>query len=239
MKNKTAHPIGTYINMLTVTLGSLIGVLLQQSFPENIKAISFEAIGLGTLLIGILMSIKLPPNYILVLIFSLIFGGIFGELIKLDQFFINAGENIKALIGISDGNFTEGLITAFIIFCVGSMTIVGAIEEGVQGKRDLILTKSLLDGFTSIALASTYGIGVLFSIFPMLIVQGGITLAAKRAEHFFQEEIILVMSAVGGLLIIGIGFNLLGIGNINIENLLPSLLMAGFGAWIHPKVIPK
>ena len=231
MKKGTNWPIGTFINISTVIVGSTIGLLLQQSFPENIKSITFEAIGLGTILLGVLMSIKLPSDYILVLIFSLILGGIAGEIIRLDQLLLNAGDAIKALLNIQSSTFTEGLLTAFIIFCIGSMTIVGAIEEGVQGKRDLLIIKSLLDGITSIALSSTYGIGVLFSIFPMLLLQGGITFAAKQAEQFFTEEIITVISAVGGLLILGVGFDLLKIADINIENLLPSLVFAGVGAW--------
>lgn len=235
MKLKTNLPIGTFVNMLTVTVGSIIGLFLQQSFPENIKAITFEAIGLGTILLGILMSIKLPPNYVLILIFSLILGGVFGEMIQLDQGLIQAGDAVKALLNIESGNFTEGLLTAFILFCIGSMTIVGAIEEGVQGKRDLLIIKSLLDGITSIALASTYGVGVLFSIVPMLLLQGGITLAAKQAESFFNDELLAVVSAVGGLLILGIGFNLLKIGDINIENLLPALLFAALGTWLSQK----
>ncbi len=234
MNMATKWPIGTFINMATVLVGSTIGVLLQQAFPENIKAITFQAIGLGTLLIGIMMSLKLPPDYILLLIFSLIIGGITGELIHLDLMLENAGDYVKHLLNIGSSTFTEGLLTAFIIFCVGSITIVGAIEEGVQGKRDLLIIKSLLDGITSIALASTYGIGVLFSIFPMLILQGGITVSARRARHFFNETVIAVMSSVGGLLIIGIGINLLRIGEINIENLLPALVFASAGAWVWP-----
>ena len=231
MQKRTNLPIGTFINMLTVLIGGTIGLVLQQSFPENIKEITFEAIGLGTILLGILMSIKLPSDYILVMIFSLIVGGVTGELIQLDQQLIQAGDFAKRIFNISSGNFTEGLLTAFIIFCIGSMTLVGAIEEGVQGNRDLLMVKSLLDGVTSIALASTYGVGVLFSIFPMLVLQGGTTLLASQAEKFFQKEVIDVLSAVGGLLILAIGFRLLGVDIANIENLLPALVYAVLGVW--------
>lgn len=229
-------PIGTFINMATVTLGSIIGLFLQQVFPENIQVIIFQAIGLATLLIGLKMSLEIPSGYLLVLIFSLIIGGIIGEAISLQQLLQQAGDWVKATLQVGDQRFTEGLITAFILFCVGSMTIVGAIEEGLQGKRELLVIKSTLDGVSSIAFAATYGIGVLFSIFPMLVFQGGITLLAGAAQRFFTDTIIGMLNATGGLLIVGIGINLLQLGRINVENLLPSLVVVvvitlAYGKW--------
>lgn len=218
-------PIGTFINMATVTIGSIIGILLQSVFPENIQAIIFQAIGLATLLIGLQMSLKIPDGYLLILIFSLIIGGIIGEAIELQRLLHQAGDWVKASLNVGDQRFTEGLITAFILFCVGSMTIVGAIEEGLQGKRELLIIKSTLDGVSSIAFAATYGIGVLFSIFPMLFFQGSITILAGAAERFFTPIIIGVLNATGGLLILGIGINLLQLGKINVENLLPALVV--------------
>lgn len=218
-------PIGTFINMATVVAGSLLGLYLQQLFPENIQAIIFQAIGLATLLIGIQMSLKVPGGYLLVVIFSLIAGGILGEAIGIKDILGHLGDGVKAAFAFGDARFTEGLITAFLLFCIGSMTIVGAIEEGLTGKRDLLLIKATLDGVSSVAFAATYGIGVLFSIVPMLLFQGGMTVLAKRLERFFTPIMIAQLSSTGGLLIIGIGINLLQIGQINIENLLPSLLV--------------
>jgi uncharacterized membrane protein YqgA involved in biofilm formation len=218
-------PIGTFINMSSIIVGSLIGIGLQQTFPPNIKMIIFQGIGLATLLIGIQMSLKLPEGYLLILVFSMILGGIMGEMLHIDFFLQELGEYIKATFKIGDEKFTEGLVTAFLLFCVGSMVIIGAIEEGISGKRELLLVKSTLDGVSSIAFASTYGIGVLFSIFPLFIIQGGLTLLARYLQHFFTPTIINMLSAVGGLLIIGIGIKLLDLGQINIENLLPSLLV--------------
>lgn len=223
---QTKLPIGTFINMATVTVGSLIGLYLQNSFPPNIQAIIFQAIGLGTLLIGMQMSLKIPDGYLLILIFSLIGGGVIGELMHLDVVLQNLSESLKNSLNISGENFTEGLVTAFLLFCIGSMTIVGAIEEGISGKRELLMVKSLLDGVTSIAFASTYGIGVLFSIIPMLFFQGGMTVLAVQTKSIFKEKIVAMISAVGGMLIVGIGINLLQLGKINIENLLPALVLA-------------
>lgn len=232
-------PLGTFINMGTVTLGSAIGLALQQAFPENIKEIVFQAIGLVTLLLGVQMSLKLPNGYLLLLVFSLIFGGILGEFISLDEWLGQIGDQVKSIFQIEASNFSDGLITAFLIFCIGSVTIVGAIEEGIRGDRELLMVKSLLDGITSIALSATYGIGVWFSIFPMLIFQGGITLLARQAQSLFSDKLIDMVSATGGLLIIALGIRLLDMGQINIENLLPGLLLAGFGAWMQERIFKE
>jgi len=228
-------PIGTLINMITIIIGSLIGLYLQQSFPPNIKAIVFQAIGLATLLIGMQMSLKMPDGYLLLLIFSLIIGGIIGEVLHLDLQLQTLGESLKTSLNIGDEKFTEGLITASLLYCVGSMVIVGAIEEGISGNRELLMVKSTLDGVSSIAFASSYGIGVLFSIFPMLLIQGGMTILARQAKPFFTEIIIAQLTTVGGLLILGIGIELLNIGDISIENLLPSLLVIVLFTWIYDK----
>lgn len=218
-------PIGTFINMATVTVGSLLGLWLQQLFTEDLQLIVFQALGLGTLVLGIKMSLNIPDGYLLIFIFSLIVGGLLGETVHLDDALVGAGDSIKGWIGVEDSNFTDGLIAAVVLFCIGSMTIVGSIEEGLEGKRELLLIKSMLDGVASIAFASTYGIGVLFSIFPMLLIQGSITLMAGRLRPFFTPTLIAQLAAVGGALIIGIGVRILGWGEINIENLLPSLLI--------------
>lgn len=228
-------PIGTFINMVTIIIGSLIGLGLQQTFPPDIKVIIFQALGLATLLIGIQMSLKMPDGYLLLIIFSLIIGGIIGELLHLDLQLQALGGWLKNTLNIGDEQFTEGLITASLLYCVGSMVIVGAIEEGISGNRELLMVKSTLDGVSSIAFASTYGIGVLFSIFPMLLIQGGMTVLANRMKAFFTPTIIAQLSSVGGLLILGIGIQLLNLGDINIENLLPSLLTVVGFTWIYDR----
>ena len=219
-------PLGTIINVGTIVVGSLLGLFLKQFFTEGMEAIIFQALGLGTILIGLKMSLKLPDGYMLICIFSLVLGGIFGELVHLDEVILGLSEGLKSLSGSSDSSFSEGLITAFLLFCIGSMTIVGAIEEGLNQKRELLIVKSTLDGFSSIALAATLGGGVLFSIVPLLIFQGGLTLSARKLKPIFDQTTIDVLSSVGGILIIGISINLLKLGEINLENLLPSLVLA-------------
>lgn len=219
-------PLGTLINVGTVILGSLLGLFLKQFFTDGMESIIFQALGLGTILIGLKMALRLPDGCMLICIFSLLLGGIFGELIHLDQVILSISQWLKTITGSSDSNFSEGLITAFLLFCIGSMTIVGSIEEGLNQNRELLVVKSTLDGFSSIALAATMGIGVLFSAIPLLLFQGGLTLSAKKLKSVFDQITIDMISAVGGILILGISVNLLKIGNINLENLLPSLVFA-------------
>lgn len=215
-------PIGTFVNAGTVIIGSLIGILLRKHFPLKIKQIVFQAIGLSTLVIGIKMSLEV--RNILILIFSMLLGGITGEFLGLDRGLERLTDRIKKKFKSSGEHFGEGLVTAFLIFCVGSMTIVGALDEGLRADHTVLLTKSVLDGFTSIALASTYGAGVLFSFLPLLVFQGGITLLAFISKDFFTPVMISQMTAVGGAMILGLGINLLEIKKIRIINLLPALV---------------
>jgi uncharacterized membrane protein YqgA involved in biofilm formation len=217
-------PMGTFINVLAVLAGSFTGLGLKQFFTDAVQLIVFQAVGLGTILIGMKMMWKLPEGFMLKFMFSLILGGIAGVLLGLDQRILEFSDFLKLLTGNQDQGFSEGLVTAFLLFCIGSMTIVGSLEEGISGNRDLIMVKSLMDGFASIALASTYGIGVAFSVIPMLIFQGGLTVMARRIKGVFTPYVTDALSAVGGALIIGISINLLKLGDIALENLLPSLL---------------
>lgn len=233
-------PIGTLINVVTVVLGSLLGLLIQQVFTDDIQKIVFQAIGLGTILIGLKMALKLPDGYMLVIIFSLILGGICGELLNLDDWILGLSDTLKTSLGITESRFSEGLITAFLLFCIGSMTFVGAIEEGLNQNRELLIVKSTLDGFSSIALAASFGIGVLFSVIPLFLFQGGLTLGSKKLHYLFDQVTLDVLSSIGGILIIGIAINILGLGKINLENLLPSLvlcivLVKGNQRWVEFK----
>lgn len=226
-------PIGTFVNMAAIIIGSLIGGMLQQVFPENIQNTTSLAVGLGVLIIGIRMSLKVPDEYLLVFIFSLMLGGIIGELIAVESFLDGCQSWIEGNFQLRKSQSTEGLITAFILFCASSLTIVGAIEEGMQGKRQLLMVKSALDGITSIALASSYGLAILLSVIPMLIIQGGLTLLAGKVKSLFNTNIIAVVSAVGGALIVAVSFKILGLGDFRMANLLPSLLVVVFLTWIH------
>jgi uncharacterized membrane protein YqgA involved in biofilm formation len=217
-------PIGTFINIFAVCVGSLCGLILHKNFPKKIKEIIFQGLGLCTLLIGMQMSLQVKNP--LILIFSIIIGGIVGEATQIDRHIENLSERAKKKFGSKDESFTQGLVTAFLIFCIGSMSIIGSLNEGISGDRSLLITKSILDGFTAIALASTYGISVVFSIIPMLLFQGSITIFAGMFQGIFTPELLSQLSSTGGILILGTGINLLEIKKVKVINLLPSLLVA-------------
>jgi uncharacterized membrane protein YqgA involved in biofilm formation len=214
---------GTLINTGAVILGSIFGLLIHSRLPKKIVTITFQAIGLFTLVLGFEMTTR--SNNFLIMIFSIVIGSIIGEIVDLEKRMNNLSGFLNKKFKLREEGFTNGFITSTLLFCVGSMAILGAIEEGLGGKPNLLLAKSILDGFTSLALASSLGIGVLFSAIPLLVYQGGITLFAGYLQTYLTERIITELTAVGGLLLIGLGISLLDIKKLNIVNMLPSLLV--------------
>lgn len=216
-------PIGTIVNAGAVIVGSLIGLTLKKSLPDKIKAIILDGFGLVTVFLGIKMSLEVKD--VLIIIFAMVIGAILGEAIDLEKYFEKFGNFLKAKVGSKETRFTEGLLAAFILYCIGPLTVVGSINEGLRGDRSLLLTKSVLDGFTSIAFATTYGIGVLFSAVPLFIYQSLLTIGARWMQGIFSEMVVAQLTAMGGILIIGVGINLLNLKKIKVTNLLPALLV--------------
>lgn len=216
-------PTGTLINVAAVLAGGTAGLIISTRMPENIRGIVFQGLGLFTLVLGMSMALKMTNP--LPIIFSIVIGGIIGELCKLETLFENFGGAIKKRVGSKNDLFIDGLITAFLLFCVGSMTIIGAFDEGLRGDPTLLLTKSMLDGFAAIVLAATFGVGVLFSVIPLFIFQYGLTLLASALQGWFSDPIITQLTATGGILILGIGLTVLDIKRIRLSNLLPSLVL--------------
>jgi hypothetical protein len=217
-------PLGTLVNGLAIVVGGLIGLVFHGRFPERIKRTVFQGLGLAVLAIGLQMALKMDRP--LVVVFSLVLGGIIGEACRLEDHLEALGRRVKALVGSHSALFTDGLVTASLIYCVGSMAILGALNEGLRHDPAILLTKATLDGFASIPLASTYGIGVLFSAAPVVIYQGAISLLAESAETALSPGLISQITATGGLLIVGIGINLLELASIKISNFLPALVAA-------------
>jgi uncharacterized membrane protein YqgA involved in biofilm formation len=215
--------MGTLINVAAILLGSLIGMLIKEKLPKKIITIIFQVMGLFTLVLGISMSLK--TEHFLIVIGSLVLGAVIGEWIDLDKYMNLWSQKLKARLKIGNDKFTDGMITAFLLYCMGAMTILGAIEEGVQGSYDILLMKSLMDGISSIALASGFGIGVMFSSIPLLVYQGGLTLFSSFIGEHFTEVIISDLSATGGILLIGLGINILEIKKLKILNMVPSLVI--------------
>jgi len=221
---------GTLVNTGAVIVGSIIGLVFKKALPEKYQTIYFQAVGLFTLLLGVKMSLDISDPLLVVL--SLVVGGIAGEAAKLEERVEQLGCWIKTKTKSQNDKFTDGLITAFLLFCMGAMTITGAIEEGFGKTSDLLLTKSIMDFFSSIMLASALGIGVLFSSVLLLIFQGGITLSVALIGKDIPPEIISEITVVAGIILIGLGINLLEIKRLKIINLLPALLFIGIFMWI-------
>jgi uncharacterized protein len=215
---------GTIVNVITIIAGSLLGYFFHSRLPQRIAKIIFQAIGLFTIYIGITMTMK--SHQILILIFSMVLGSAVGEWIDIDRYIYRFSEWVKGKMKSGNETFSEGMITAFLLFCMGSMTILGAFEEGTQAKSDLLIAKSVMDGFSSLALASALGLGVAFSVIPLVIFQGGLTLLASWLGNLMPETVVDEMSAVGGLMLVGLGLSIMEIKKIKVVNMLPALVFA-------------
>lgn len=222
--------IGTLVNTAAVIGGGVIGLLLKKRMPERITTIYFQAIGLFTLAIGASMAVEM--QHILIVVSSLAIGSLLGEWIDIEQGAERLSSRIKHRFRIGSEKFSEGLVTAFLLFCVGSLTILGTIQEGTGGSPDLLYTKSLMDFFSAILLASAFGVGVTLSAVPLFLFQASLTLLAGYAGSFFTEDIILGLTSVGGILLIGLGINILGIQKIRVMNMLPSLVVVALLLWL-------
>lgn len=222
--------LGTLVNTGAVIVGGTIGLLLKKSMPQRITTIYFQAVGLFTLAIGITMVVNMKE--ILIVVGSMVIGGVLGEWMNLEAGADKLGNFLKNRFRIGSEKFTEGLVTAFLLFCVGAMTITGTIDEGVRGSHELLFTKSLMDFFSAMLLASAFGIGVVVSSIPLLIFQGTITLLAMWASTFFSESIINGLTSVGGILLIGLGINILEIKKLKVMNMLPALVVVVLLIWM-------
>lgn len=229
--------LGTLINAVTVIAGSTVGLVLRDKLPEKITSAVFGALGLFTLYTGV--SMGLESKNPLVVVFSLLLGAILGTFLDLDRL---AAGWVTALQKRKDDSdetrrFTDGLLTAFVLFCVGAMTLLGCLREGLTGERDIILTKAFMDLFSSMALASAFGRGVLFSVIPLVIYQGGITLLAQQIKPFMTESITAEMVGVGGILLLGLGLNMLKLTEFKLLNFVPALFLAPAIAWLAERFL--
>jgi|YelNatPaOPRAMG01_1025707.scaffolds.fasta_scaffold123791_1 hypothetical protein len=213
---------GTIINVITVLIGSSLGLLIGGKFPERIKKIVIQSIGLFTILIGVTMIIK--STKFIEIFLSLILGSITGELLRLDERLEGLMEKVKSKISPNSPHFVEGFITATLVFCVGAMTVVGSIQEGLTGDATLLITKSVMDGITSLTLASGLGIGVMLSAVSVFVIQGSLTLLGSKLLFLTQDVYLNNLNGLGGVLILAIGIELLDIQKIKILNMLPSLV---------------
>ncbi len=213
---------GTLVNVVAIVLGSTIGLFLHKKLPKNIIETVFQVLGVFTLFLG--MKMALEGKEILLIVLSLVLGAITGEGLKMDIYLEKTSEWFKNRFKFKNARFTEGFISASLLYCIGAMAILGSIEEGMGMEPNLLYTKSVMDGFSSVALAAGLGLGVMFSIIPLFIYQASITLLAAILGDFFPPHIISELTSVGGVLLIGLGFTILEIKKIKIFNLLPALI---------------
>ncbi|MDM8537641.1 DUF554 domain-containing protein, partial [Desulfobacterales bacterium HSG17] len=209
---------GTIVNTLAIIAGSLLGIALKGGVPTRFMTTIMQAISLAVIIIGIKGALK--SDDILLIIFSLAIGSLIGEFIGIEEYLEKLGIWLEKKFSGSGGGISKGFVAASLLFCVGSMAIVGSMESGLTGNHQTLFAKSVLDGVASIVFASSMGIGVIFSAVSVFIYQGFITITASLVKPYLIPEVVAQMSAVGGLLIMAIGINLLEIKKIRIGNML-------------------
>jgi len=229
-----AKTSGTWINVLSVIIGSSVGMVLRHRLPQSMQQIITQAVGLMTLVIGFAMVRSLAEveagliDGIILALLAMVAGGLLGEWWQIEKRLTQLGDQLKARVK-GGGKFTEGFVAASLLFCIGPMTILGSINNGLSGDNTLLTLKATMDGLASVALTGSYGIGVLFSALTVLVVQGSISLLAGLFADLIPDPAtdphILMLTGVGGLMILGLGFNLLELGRIRVASFLPALVL--------------
>lgn len=223
--------LGTIVNALAIVIGSGIGVLAHAHLPEKLQKMVFQGIGLITSVLGISMALK-SQNFLVVVI-SIILGAVIGQLIDIDKWLNSIAKRFqKDTSKDNENRAMQGFVTALLLFCVGSMTILGSIEDGMGQTPTLLYTKAIMDGVGAIAFAATFGIVIMLTAIPLFLIQGTITLGAAWFMGFMNEAMISEMTAVGGVMLLGLGISILEIKEIKVTNMLPSLIFAIIFAYI-------
>ena len=219
--------IGVFANTVLVFLGSIVGLYLKRGIPENIKKMIMIGLGLFTCVFGIKMGLEMEKP--LVVVVSLVLGGAFGTLLRIEALLEGLGMRMKQYIKTKDEtSFSQGFVTASLLFCVGPMTILGCLQAGLENNPGLLFIKSLMDGVSSVILCSTLGIGVMFSAVFVLVFQGLLTLLAQQVNFLTEPIYLNDFTSVGGIMIFAIGIKLLGIKQIKVGNFLPALVFVLF-----------
>jgi len=228
--------MGTIINAISIIVGGVLGLLFRKGFPERISQTTLQVLGLFTLVVGLGMAIQ-GQELIMVLI-SLALGAGLGEWLDIEGRLDRFGSWLEKRLNLTEGSPAKGFIYASLLFCVGSMAIVGSITDGLKGDPSILVTKALMDGIISIPFAASMGFGVLGSAVPIFIYQGGLTLLASKIQFFFTPVMVRELTSVGGVIVIGIGVNILGLQKVRVGNFIPALvlivLILYFKGWFNP-----
>lgn len=220
--------LGTIINSSAIIIGGILGLILKSRFTKKYQEIVSQATGISVLFLGISTALNQmfkPDVNSVLFIFSLVIGGLIGQLIDIEERLKLLGDFIEKRFSNEENTISKSFVSSSLLFCVGSMAILGSIESGISNNHTTLITKSILDGTCSIVFASTMGYGVLFSAVAVFIYQGTITLLAGIIQPYITEDILRELTLVGGILITGIGINLLEIKKLKVGNLLPSLFI--------------
>ncbi len=217
--------LGTLVNAATVVIGGALGSFVIPSVPENVRKSTMQALGLGTMLIGLQMSWPIK-NMILVLV-ALAVGTVVGELAKIDDRLQGLAAKLERWPATKRDGFAKAFVQTTLLFCVGAMTITGSIQDGLTGDPSILYAKAVLDGVAAIMFGSVMGPGVMLAAVPILIYQGGLTLGASWISQVLSQPIIAEVGATGGLLVVGLGLNLVGATEIKVANMLPAIVIIG------------
>ena len=216
--------LGTLVNAGAIIAGSLLGVLLKGGLPEKMSQTIMQGVGLCVMLIGLTVAVK-GEAHIMPIIGFIVVGTLIGEGIDIEKRLELLGDRLEKRFSKSGSTFSKGFVTASLLYCVGAMAIMGSLESGLQNKHDILFAKAILDGIISVVLASTLGIGVLFSAFSVFLYQGLITVLASHLTSVLTDTVILQMSATGGLLIVGLGISMILPHKVKVGNMLPAVLL--------------
>lgn len=220
--------IGTLINVAAIVAGSALGLLLRRGMRQNVADTVLQGLGLCVILIGLSGALKTQNTLLCIL--SVVVGGVIGALLNIENGMNRLGAYAEKKLqrGSSPsegGSFAKGFVTASLVYCVGAMAVVGALDSGIRGDHSTLIAKAALDGVSAVVFASSLGVGVMLSAIPVLLYQGLIALLGSAAAPLLSEAVVLEMSAVGGLLIVGIGINMLLQKELKIANLLPAIFV--------------
>jgi len=215
--------LGALVNAAVIVVCSMVGRFAIRNVPKRIEEIVIIAVALALIYMGITGAAG--NESVILLLCSLIVGCIIGELVNIDKGMNKLGSWVESKCGFNEGDFSKGFVTASILFCSGSMAIVGSLESGLTGNHEMLFAKSIIDGVMSIVFTSQMGIGVMFSAVPVLLYQGGLALGARLVRDLLTAQIITEMSSVGSLLVAAIGFNFMGIKQIKVANMIPAIFM--------------
>lgn len=217
--------LGVWVNVAAILVGSVAGLLLKKSLPEKLAQAMTTAIALAVLYIGV--DGMLSGTNTLVLVLSMVIGSVIGTLLDLDRRLNGLGQRIEARFQQKEGSgsIAEGFVSATLLFCVGAMTIVGALQSGLSGNHEMQFTKAILDLISAAILASAQGIGVMLAAVSVLVIQGSVTLSAQVVAPFLSDYVIAEMTCAGSVLIVALALNMLGITKIKLMNLLPAMFV--------------